>query len=416
MINQEVNKAIDQIFRNTYGRLVSLLIARFGLDNIDLIENAVMDSYYKALKTWPYQGVPESARGWLYQVAKNALLDVLRTTARKDCNQIDNQHEIEPASEFNEELHDPELKLLFLICHPELKVEDRLAFMLKTLAGFGDQEVARALLTKKATVKKRILRARQMLKDQKLQFEWPGKHELAERRTLVHTCLYLLFNEGYYSSHQDKWIRKDLCLEAMRLCKYLCGHPLGDKDTLALMSLMCYHISRFESRIDAEGNIVPIHEQDRNKWDQYFIKLGHYYLENSASGNDHKSKFQIEAFISAQHCMATSFEQTDWKMLLVLYRSLYRIESSTLILLNLIMVLLRLDEIDEAKSLYEAIDQNRISDMISYYMVGVELYDKMKNRFQIELLLEKAIQSSSSKKEITYLKSKLENLRSEKNI
>ena len=411
-----VNKAIDQIFRRSYGKMVSVLLRKFGLQALDSIEDAVMDSYFKALKTWPYNSIPSNPEGWLYSAARNSLIDTFRSQ-KKFTKQVTEEIDHRNIFEFEQErIGDPELQLLFLICHPELRIEDRLAFMLKTLSGFGDHEVANALLTKRATIKKRIQRARKTLHSKDIKFGWPGPSEISERRDLVHKCLYLLFNEGFYSSHKEKWVRKDLCLEAMRLCKYLSEHSLGNSDTSALMSLMCYHISRFESRLDQSGEIVLLDKQDRTKWDSYFIDLGHHYLEMSANKSDKKSKYQIEAFISAQHCMAPSVKETNWDMLLILYESLYQKEKNVLILLNLIVVLIQLDKVERAKDLYESIDSDKVHNKVTYYMVGIELYDKLRNKLQIELILEKVIQSDVQMKDRILIEKKLKNFRAiEKN-
>lgn len=412
-----INQELDQLFRKSYGKLVSQLMNRYGVHQLEIIENAVMEAYYRALKSWPFHETPRNPQGWLYRTANNAYIDMMRKSSYKKEVYLEEvfpaQHEI-TSTDLLEDLKDPELKLLFLICHPELSKEDQLAFMLKTMSGFGDREISRALMTKEATIKKRLLRARKTIREKGIAFEWPDPHEFPERLTMVHTSLYLLFNEGFYSTHPEHWIRKDLCLEAMRLCKYLVDHPMGNFETAALMSLMCYHISRYESRLDEGGHIILLDKQDRSKWDPYFIKLGHHYLEKSAVGTKQKSKYQIEAFISAQHCMSKSIEETDWKMVKFLYNRLYHFNQQNIVLLNLVMVHLHLEDIMEAKKLFESIDPESITlDKTMYYMVGVELFSKLKDQFQIELLLEKAINASPTKKESDFIKSKLETLKKE---
>ncbi len=410
-----INTEVDHLFRKTYGKLISSLMNKYGATRLESIENAVMEAYYKALKTWPYQGKPEHPQGWLYRTAQNAFIDIIRKETRSGETDLTDKHTSDLSIEehlVDESVSDPELKLLFLICHPYLSKEDQLAFMLKTLAGLGDREISRALMIKQATIKKRLMRARRTIKEKSIKFEWPGEHELQSRLKMVHRSLYLLFNEGFYSTHQDLWIRKDLCLEAMRLCKYLADHRLSNTDTFALMSLMCYHISRYESRLDDNNNIVLLNEQDRSKWDPYFIKLGHHYLEKSASSSEEKSKYQVEAFISAQHCMAKNIESTNWKLLKLLYEKLYYFDKQDLVLLNLVIVHLHLDEITEAKVLFDNISINNFnSNKTIYYMVGVELYSRLKDQFQIELLLERAISSSGSEKESHFLKDKLEKIK-----
>ena len=417
MNSNDINNKLDKLFRKSYGKLIAIFLSKFGTENLENAENAIMESYFKALKTWPYNGVPANADAWLYTTAKNAFLNELKKnkklTALEPDLQVESKEQI--GQLLSEEIKDPELKLLFLVSHPELKVEDRLAFMLKTLAGLGDHEISNALMLKKSTIKKRLQRAKAEIKKRQLKFEWPESNELKNRIDLVHTSLYLLFNEGFYSSHPEHWIRKDLCLEAMRLCKYMADHELANIDTYALMSLMCYHISRYQSRMDESGNIILLKNQDRSKWDPFFIKLGNHYLQKSAKQSSKKTKYQIEAFISAQHCIAKDLQSTNWPLLKELYKALYRIEQQDLVLLNIIIVHLQLDEVDEAKTLFEKLDaDNYKGNRTIYFMVGIELYEKLKDKFQIELMLEQAIQSTDNPKETAVLKTKLDTFRDTK--
>lgn len=414
-MSNDTHSVLDQTFRKSYGKINALLLAKYGTSHIELIENSIMEAYYKALKTWPYSGVPESTQGWLYRVAHNALVDELRKIKRRQETSLENAQftfidEVDVLEK--ESIEDPELKLLFLICHPDLAPEVQLAFMLKTLSGFGDREISRALMIKESTIKKRLLRARKAIREKDIQFDWPSKDSLSKRLGMVHRSLYLLFNEGFYSSHPELWLRKDLCLEAMRLCKYLADHELAEMDTYALMSLMCYHISRYESRLDENGNVILLDKQDRSKWNTYFIGIGHHYLEKSANNTTRKTRYQLEAFISAQHCIAKTLAQTDWNLLKSLYQSLYKIDRQDLVLLNLVIVHLHLNEMTEAQELYNSMNaESFASNKMMYYMVGVELYSKLKDQMQIELLLERAIQSSSSEKETGFIKKKLEDFR-----
>lgn len=417
MESQDIHKQLDHLFRKSYGKLIALFLSKYGTSYLEDLENAIMEAYYKALKVWPYKGVPENTNAWLYTTARNAFLNELKKKQRYEDLDKDKQEAYSSSIDqlLDDEIKDPELKLLFLVSHPELKKEDRLAFMLKTLSGLGDLEISKALMINKSTIKKRLQRAKADIKKRQIKFDWPEKSELKNRIELVHTSLYLLFNEGFYSSHPDHWIRKDLCLEAMRLCKYLVDHELANPETNALMSLMCYHISRYQSRIDDHGNIILLKDQDRTKWDPFFVKLGHHYLEKSAKDTSRKSKFQIEAYISAQHCMAKDLASTDWPLLKVLYRGLYSIDRQDLVLLNLIIVHLQLNEVEEAKTIFEQFDiDNFRGNKTIYYMVGVELYEKMKDKFQVELILEQALQHTENPKETKILKSKLNDIRDPK--
>lgn len=402
MKSSQTYKKIDRIFRQAYGPLVTALLDRFGMNEFDIIENAVMEAFYKALKVWPLKEIPENPQGWLFKVSFNQVLDHIRKANRHAAHhKILAKEEMSQNEEYDDNsIKDPELRLLFIICHSKLRPDDQLAFMLKILSGFGTREIAMALLQKEQTVKKRLSRARSFIKENDLEFKWPVPGEISQRRVMVHKALYLLFNEGYYSSHPQKWVQKDFCLEAMRLCKYLCDHPLGSSDSHALMSLMCYHISRFESRTDDSDNLIMLKNQDRNQWDPYFIRLGHYYLEKSTRMTTEKTEYQIEAFISAQHCLATSFEKTDWSMLDVLYTNLFKLKKTHLVLMNLIVVKMHRGDLDSAREDFEKIDPESLKTYRStYFLIGAELYKLLSDKYQSKLWLEKAIKNAKSKKE-----------------
>jgi len=397
--SKNINAVVDKLFRKSYGKLIALLLSKYGMRHLELIENAIMESFYKAMKTWPLNGIPSDAQAWLYRTANNSLIDNLRRAKKISIDDAPFK-DIEADAFGDETIKDPELKLLFLICHPELKKEDQLVFMLKTLSGFGDHEISHALMQKKATIKKRLLRTKAWIKSNNLKFNWPSESELKSRLSMVHKVLYLLFNEGFYSSHPEFWIRKDLCVEAMRLCKYLVDHRLSNYETNALMSLMCYHISRYESRIDDNGQIILLPDQDRATWNQYMIKLGNFYLKKSASDTKEKSIYQIEAFISAQHCLAKDFKSTDWKMLKELYTVLYKNAKQDFTLLNLVLINLHMHELEEAKQQFESINLDDLkSNKTTYYLVGMKLYEKLKDQMQLDLMLEMAMQETNGTKE-----------------
>lgn len=395
---------IDQLFRQSYGHIVSTMVAQYGMDLLDQIENAAMESFYQALKVWPLNGTPDNPKAWLYTVGKRKLIDHLRKHSRMVVHQeLPVQSELPRALEIVE-IKDPELRLLFTICHPELKPEDQLAFMLKLISGFGIREIANALLLSEEAVKKRLSRARSWIKSKHLNFSWPSNDQVERRRHMVHTALYLLFNEGYYSSHPDQWISREFCLEAMRLCKYLVDHVLANHETHALMSLMCYHISRFEGRTDESDQLILLKDQDRSLWDQEFIRLGHYYLEKSAENSNEKTAFQLEAFISAQHCMAKSLEETDWDMLDLLYTKLHQIKRNDLVLLNLVIVKIQRSRLDEAKSIFELFEPDKMKNYkTTYYLVGAELYRHLKDAFTARMWIEKALEHSRNKREVDFL-------------
>ena len=370
---------------------------------MEQIENALMDAYLQALRIWPFNEMPENPSGWIYKVAQRKLLDELKRKHHGnlvldgiDYADFDQLEDLDLV-----EVKYPELKLLFTICHPKLQEQDQLAFMLKSISGFGIREIANALLSSESKIKKRLQRARKFLIENAVKFDWPSLGELKQRRETVHKSLYLLFNEGFYSSGGQSAVRKEFCVEAMRLCKYLCDHNLGNHDSFALMSIMCYHISRFDSRIDQEGELISIRNQDRSRWDQYFIKLGHHFLEKSADNNESKSVYQIEAAIGSHHCTADSIERTNWAILEILYRRLHQIKQTDLVLLNYIVVLIMSGKLNEAQTIFEKFDETSFKNKrVLYYQVGAELYKKLEDDFKAKMWIEKSKQIKSSKLKI----------------
>jgi RNA polymerase sigma-70 factor (ECF subfamily) len=233
--------------------------------------------------------------------------------------------------------------MMFACCHPHLARENQLALTLKALCGFGNAEIARALLVGEETVKKRLQRATRDLIDHQIALDPPAAGELAQRLDSVHQVLYLLFNEGYSSSDGETAIRADLCEEAARLCHLLCSHPrFGTPATHALLALMLFHAARLESRLDQRGSVLLLDEQDRGNWDQRLIERAQEFLARSAEGTA-ISAYHLEAAIAYHHCTAKSCEQTDWPAILRLYDALLTLHRSPVYVLNRAIVLAQID-------------------------------------------------------------------------
>jgi len=320
--------------------LVSTLARVVGFHNLELAEDAVQSAFTTALEGWRIDGLPDDPGGWLYRVAYNRLIGELRGSAGRrrilqaaaDAGTTGNDPA--PPSHFVGEVRDDMLRMLFVCCHDAIPPDSRLVFALKILCGFGTAEIALRLFTSEANVHKRLARARDRLRTIAPDVETPALPELRSRLPSVHAVLYLLFNEGYLTADNEDAIRRDLCDEAIRLAHLLAEHPVGAvPETFALVALMQLHAARLGARLDGAGGLLLLEEQDRSRWDRARIQLGMEWLERAASG-DVLSRYHIEAGIAAEHCLAPSFRETNWKEIADLYATLEHIAPSPLHTLN----------------------------------------------------------------------------------
>ncbi|HYM21179.1 MAG TPA: sigma-70 family RNA polymerase sigma factor [Candidatus Kapabacteria bacterium] len=338
-----IQDEVSHLFRRESGKMVSVLTRVFGPHNIDLVEDVVQDTLLKALEQWRFRGIPENPSGWLYTVAKNKALDIVRRERLK--NNLNDEIAYLLKSEYSviptlhelfskSEIQDDQLRMMFVCCHPSISQETQVAMILKTLCGFGVREIASAFITNDEVIQKRIYRGKQVFREEQIALELPSEVHLEDRLDGVLQALYLLFNEGYSSASSDELIRKDLAEEALRLTLMLTENErTALPQVYALSALMMFHLARLSSRIDESGNILLLDEQDRSKWDERFIARGLEYLDRSASG-DELTTYHIEAAIASVHATARSSRETDWAQIVVLYNKLYDKNRSPVTALN----------------------------------------------------------------------------------
>lgn len=339
---REAPELPEHYFRHEFGRLVSVLSRRFGVQRVELCEDAAQTALLRAVQGWSGQGVPADKGAWLYRVAHNLMLDSLRKQRRDAAHAQQWLSESAAISEppppsnvyLEHEVQDDVLRLLFVCADPRLAHESQLVLALKTLCGFSAEEIGLRLFQSADAIHKRLQRARATLREGDLALETPPLHELADRLPAVLHVLYLLFNEGYSSAQVDRLIRRELCEEAVRLSQLLVAHPVGAQpETDALLALMYMHAARFEAREDGAGGLLLLEEQNRKLWDQELIQLGFDYLGRSAQGQNF-CRYHIEASIAAEHCFAKSFAATRWDEIARMYEALDRLSPSPLNTLN----------------------------------------------------------------------------------
>jgi RNA polymerase sigma-70 factor (ECF subfamily) len=331
---------IEHIYREESGRILATLIRLLG--SFDLAEEVMQEAFAAALEHWPKHGIPDNPRAWLVSTAHHKGIDMLRRRSRFDSKREELQKlaELEQQLSESEEtmlqqdgVSDDRLRLIFTCCHPALVLEAQVALTLRTLCGLTTEEIARAFLVPLPTMAQRLVRAKQKIRDAQIPYQVPPKQELAERLEAVMLVVYLVFNEGYSASSGDAAIRRELCAEAIRLGRLICEFLPGQNESRALLALMLLHDSRRAARVDAEGEVVLLEEQNRALWDRDEIREGLGLVESALRGGA-AGAYALQAAIAAIHAQATRAEETDWKQIAALYVALLRVQPSPIVELN----------------------------------------------------------------------------------
>ena len=332
----------DHLFRRESGRLVAALTRIFGVHNLSLAEDVVQDAFCRALEVWKVRGIPENPSAWLMTVAKRRALDIVRrertarTFAPELARVLESEWTLAPAVEeafAGSTIRDEQLRMMFSCCDPGLPEEVQVALVLNILCGFGAAEIAGAFLTSRAAMEKRISRGKKSLASSQRLFDLADA-EFASRLSALRRALYLLFNEGYHGASAEAAVRIDLCREAIRLTMLLLESPqTGTPETHALAALMHLHAAKLPARLDSDGDLNPLLEQDRSRWDRQLVENGLALLDRSAVGSE-VSAFHIEAAIAAVHATARSVDETNWSEIVELYDRLMATAPSPVVALN----------------------------------------------------------------------------------
>jgi RNA polymerase sigma factor (sigma-70 family) len=339
---------IPQLYRQEFSKMVALICNRFGIEQIDAAEDVVSETFLAAAETWGLKGVPDNPVGWLYRVARNNVLNGLRherVFRQKVKGELvkGSPSSVEPELDISpENITDSQLRMLFAVCHPSIPVEAQVSLALRVLCGFTIEEIAQALLTTKANINKRLYRAKDKLRSSGITLTLPDQAALNARLDAVLLTLYLLFNEGYYSASPDKVLRKELCLEAVRLTYLLTeyrrdvrsGSTAGGvrADVYSLLALMCFQASRLDARVDAAGGLVLYERQDSGLWDRKLINRGNSFFVRACDARV-VSRYQLEAGIAWWHTQQGD-EGEKWANILMLYNRLLLLNYSPVAALN----------------------------------------------------------------------------------
>src|SRR5688572_3990700 len=397
---QVIQQTVDHLFRHESGKMISVLSKLLGLQNIETAQDIVQDALVQAMKSWSFNGLPENPSAWLYRVAKNKAIDYLRRERKfKEISPrygylLKSEYTLTPTVNkffLEDEIQDSQLRMIFACCHPSIAPESQIALALKILCGLSVGEISRAFLTNEETIAKRIYRAKEKIKSENIELELPPAKELPYRLDGVLQSLYLLFSEGYKSSHPDYLIREDLCEEAIRLTYLLTLHATTNQPrTNALLSLMCFQASRLQARLDDKRSIILLKHQDRTKWYKPLMKKGFMYLDAAFPNDDvQTSNYHLEAVIASLHAEAGSFEATDWKTIYSLYDTLYRLHPNPVVALN--KAIAAAYALDKETALAQMLS---IKDLEHYYLYHTsigELYFELDNKTEAKKYFQKAL-------------------------
>ena len=378
--HEEISHVVEHLFRHEAGKMVATLTGIFGPEHLTLAEDVVQEALARALQTWPYYGVPRNPSAWIMRASRNLALDVVRRQKIFRDKEPELARRIEGGNTApdtgvpsEQEIADDTLRLMFVCCHPRIPPDMQVALALKTLCGFSVAEISRAFLTSEAAVAKRLTRAKQKILEAQIAFEIPSGEELARRLDGVLQSLYLLFNEGYKASSGEKLVREEVCDEAVRLAEVLAKHPAGNQPrTHALLALMLLNAARLPTRVDAEGNLLRLKDQDRTRWNQSAIARGMFHLAQSAAGGQ-LTEYHLQAAIAACHCAAKDYESTDWRQILSHYDRLVELDDSPVIALNRAVALAELQ--GPQAGIAAVTDIPNLQSLESYYLLYAVLGD-----------------------------------------
>lgn len=407
---------VEHFFRHETGRLHGALIRAFGVHNLALAEDVTQEAMLRALRSWSMGGIPANPSAWITRVAMNLARDALRhqrMSGTKEPALVTHFEITAPtpavAVESAQTIRDDALRLMFVCCHPSIAPDAQVVLALKVMCGFSTGEIARAFLTSDAAIEKQLTRTKQRIQAAGLGFDIPEGEDLGPRMNGVLSALYLLFNEGYKASAGDRLLREDLCREAIRLTSLLVAHPVGQTPrSHALLALMYLTSARFPARLDGQGDLLRLDDQDRSKWDQAQIEQGLVHLATAARGAE-ISEYHLQAGIAACHVTAADFASTDWPRILRLYDSLHELKPSPIVALNRAVAVAHVDGPRAGLVAIADIPQrDRLESHYLLHAVTGELQWRLANHAAAAESFRRAVQLAEVGPEQTYLARLLE--------
>jgi RNA polymerase sigma-70 factor, ECF subfamily len=389
---EAVRSAVDTIYRNESRRILATLIRLLG--DFDLAEEALHESVAAALDQWPLDGIPSNPRAWLVSAGRFKAIDWLRRRARFDttleaATETLQAAEIDPA-QFDDQIEDDRLRLVFTCCHPALPLDGQIALTLREVCGLRTEEIARAFLTSAPTIAKRIVRAKAKIRDAHIPYEVPSRADLSNRLDAVLQVIYLIFTEGYSASEGPSLTRRELSEEAIRLARLL-AELMPEPEVFGLLALLLLQESRRVARVSADGDVVLLEYQNRSLWDQSLIHEGKALVERALASRRF-GPYTLQAAIAALHAEAQDVATTDWAQIAALYDVLLRVNPSPVVALNRAVAISMRDGPAAGLVLIEALlEHGALSDYYLAHAARADLCAKLGNMTQAIASCRKAL-------------------------